>query len=127
MTTPININNLIRQDLPEIQQLPVTFPDNLEALFEESPYNSDPTMPFRELPLGDYRIDSTKTFKTKDKRDCTILSLTSRQQQQFNVFAPDRLREQMLKYPDNAFTYLRNLGLKTSQSTQNQYFDYRLA
>ena len=70
MTTPININSLITR---EVRQLPVTFPDNLDQMFEESLFNSEPLIPFRELPVGDYLIDSIRTFKTKDSRDCTVL------------------------------------------------------
>ena len=58
------------------QQLPVTFPDNLDELFSQAQPPSEHVIPFRDLPIDDYLIRSTKTFKTKDKRDCTILFLT---------------------------------------------------
>ena len=107
------------------QQQPVFFPDNLDSMFEQ--YLPESTLPFRELPLGDYHIMSERTFTTKDKRDCLVLTLVSRNDQtKFTVYAPDRLRDVLLPQP-NVFTYLRNLGLKTSKSTGNQYFDFQLA
>ena len=60
MNEPIDINNVI-------EQRPISFPDNLDSMFEQ--YQHEETIPFRDLPLGDYKIISERTFKTKDKRD----------------------------------------------------------
>ena len=100
------------------------FPDNLDVKFDQ--YLSENTIPFRELPIDDYKILSERTFKTKDSRDCMTLSLVNRDNTQFSVFAPDRIREELLNKP-NTFEYIRNLGLKDSKTTENQYFDFRLA
>ena len=118
MNKTLTLNDLIKTEQP------VLFPDNLDAKFDE--YLPDNTIPFRELPLNDYKILSERTFKTKDSRDCMILSLIDRNNTQFSTFAPDRIREELLTKP-NTFQYLRNLGLKNSQTSSNQYFDFRLA
>ena len=100
------------------------FPDNLNEQFEV--YVSNNAIPFRDLPLGDYKIITEQLFKTQDSRDCMILTLINQNQETFIAFVPDRLREELLRKP-NTFNYLRNLGLKASKTTDNQYFDFRLA
>ena len=100
------------------------FPDNLNELFEA--YISNNAIPFRDLPLGDYKILSERLFKTQDSRDCMILTLINRNQETFTTFTPERLREELLMKP-NTFNYLRKIGLKSSKTTNNQYFDFRLA
>lgn len=119
MNKPINLNSII-----EPTQQPAIFPNDLESKFEQ--YFSENTIPFRDLPIDDYKIVSERTFKTKDKRDCMVLTLVSREAKTFSVYAPDRLRNELFVNP-NKFEYLRNLGSKLSNSTGNQYFDFRLA
>ena len=122
-----NPNNFTQQpalNTNHFTQLPILFPDNLDSKFEE--YIPTNAIPFRDLPTGDYKITSDRKFKTKDSRDCMILSLISKDQTSYSVFAPDRLRDELVSKPDT-FNYLRNLGLKPSKTSENQYFDYRLA
>ena len=112
-----------RQDTMSIEspQLPIIFPDNLDSKFNE--YTPETAQPYRELPTGDYKIESQRSFKTKDKRDCTVLTLISKQFKEFIVYTPERLRKELTV---KQFSYLRNLGLKTSKMTGNQYFDFQL-
>ena len=82
-------------------------------------------IPFRDLPIGDYLILTKFLTKTQDNRDCMILKLSNKDNQQFDVFAPDRLRTDLTI--NSSYNFIRNLGLKTSKTSGNQYFDYRLA
>ena len=114
-------NRIDHNKIIETQQ-PMLFPDNLDSKLED--YTE--TIPFRDLPIDDYKITSKRVFKTKDKRDCLALTLISRNQTKFIVYAPDLIRDQLKANP-NTFNYLRNLGLKQSKLTDNHYFDFRLA
>ena len=102
----------------------VYFPDNIDNLFEQ--YIPEYTLPYRELPLGDYKIVSEREFKTKDNRKCMVLTLQSKNQTMITVYVPERLQIQISMKP-NTYKYLRNLGLKTSETTGNQYFNFQLA
>ena len=102
----------------------VPFPENLDSMFKQ--YLPEIILPFRELPTGDYRIVSNRSFKTKNNRDCMVLTLTSLNDKITTVYAPDRLRNQLLEKP-NTFNFLRYLGFKTSNSTGNKYFNFLLA
>ena len=110
------MNSTLESIAADITQQPVFFPDDLDSKFEE--YLPNNTLPYRELPKGDYKIVSERQFKTKDKRDCMVLSLLNIHQETFSVFAPDRLRMELATKPDT-FNYLRNLGLKDSKTTEN--------
>lgn len=112
-----NLNAYINQNKPE-------FPDDLDSRFKD--FVLDEVMPYRELPLGDYKIISERSFKTKDSRDCMVLTLFSKDKKNYTVYTPDRLRQHLSEKP-NTYNYLRNLGLKTSKYTENEYFDYQLA
>ena len=118
------MNNLNSIAVSETTQQPIIFPDNLNEQFES--YVQSNAIPFRDLPIDDYKIITERVFKTKDSRDCMILTIINKHQETFVTFAPDRLREELLTKPDT-FNYLRNLGLKQSKTTDNQYFDFRLA
>ena len=104
----INLNDLI-------EQTPASFQDSLGPQFEQ--HQLKQTIPFKDLPLTDYKILSINTFTIKDKRDCMIPSLLDKNSSMIDVFAPDCLRNDILTYPTNQFNYSRILGLRTSQTT----------
>ena len=95
------------------------FHDNLDEAFKSD------IMPYRELPLGDYKIlQQTLTPTSEDDRECLILKLINKNQEEFTTFAPERIKTDLTRL---SYNYLRHLGLKQSKSTGNDYFDYKLA
>ena len=88
------------------------------------PNNRFKTIPSRELPIADSKFISINLIKTRDDGECMILKVANQDYQQFDVFAHDRLKANLTI---NSYNFLRNLGFKTSKSTRNQCFDYRLA
>ena len=62
------------------------FPENLDEAFKSD------IMPFRELPLGDYKILQQTTTMTQDDRECMILKLINKNQEELTTFAPERAK-----------------------------------
>ena len=62
----------------------MNFPENLDEAFKSD------IMPFRELPLGDYKILQQTTIMTQNDRECMILKLINKNQEEFSTFAPVR-------------------------------------
>ena len=67
------------------------FPENLDEAFKSD------IMPFRELPLGDYKILQQTTTMTEDDRECMILKLINKNQEEFTTFAPERIKTDLTK------------------------------
>ena len=109
----------------EITQLPIIFPDNLDSQFESYKPQLTQPIPFRDLPLGDYKIIRQHSFKTKDSRDCLVLDLISKDFIKYTVYTPERLKSELNLKPN--ITFIRNLGLKQSNKSTNSYFNYQLA
>ena len=76
-----------------VEKTPTSFPDNLDALLDQ--YQVKQSVPFRDLPLPEYLILLTNISKTKHKPHCMILSLVDKDNKEINVYAPDRLRNEI--------------------------------
>ena len=113
------------QDTIPITQLPIIFPDNLDSQFNSYKLELTQPIPFRDLPLGDYKITRQHSFKTKDKRDCLVLDLTSKDFTKYTVYTSECLKSELNLKPN--ITFIRNLGLKQANNSTNSYFNYQLA
>ena len=115
---PINDENIT----PQINDPVRIFPDDLNKKFEE--YSS--TVAFKDLPHTQYLIKSTRTFTTDDGREAMVLELFSRNNLTYSAYAPNRLRNELLAKPDT-YKFIKHMGLRKSNKTGKEYYDFRLA
>ena len=77
---------------------------------------------WRDIPDAIYKIQKVKYRKSK-YGDSAILTLETKNGDEFCVWAPKRLTEDLMEDDNYQFVYKK--GLKTS-ADGNEYFDYEL-
>ena len=98
------------------------FPDDIDKRFEEAITDS---IKFRDLPLDDYMIiSSNRLYSNKIMKDFLKITAISRKDKtKYNVITTERFAEE---FDETKHKYFRNLGIKTSKKTGNEYFDFIL-
>ena len=109
----------ISQDLPSKNNEP-DFSDKEEWPTEEG-FEIVEIFKWRDISDGIYRIKNVTHRKGKFG-DSAILTLNSKDSDDFRVWAPKRLAEDLLYYP---FRFVKKMGVEMSDEG-NEYFVYRL-
>ena len=107
------------QDLPSKNNEP-DFSDKEEWPTEEG-FEFVEIFKSRNISDGIYRILNVTHRKGKSG-DSAILTLKSKDSDDFRVWAPKRLVEDLVYYP---FRFVNKMGIKISNEG-NEYFDYKL-
>ena len=99
-------------------------------VFDGSTANSKkengPTLPWRELPVGEILyIEHRKLTHLKDET-CMILTLTDKQRNTYVSWATKRVSDELIRdYSDDDELYIRSNGLKQLKTDPTRsYYDY---
>jgi len=89
----------------------------------EESFQSKEILKWRDIPDTVYKIKNVSHRRGKFG-DSVILTLETKNGDVYRVWAPKRLAEDLLEDNSSQFVYKR--GLKRSETTGNEYFDYDL-